>query len=90
MMWRDSTITHSCVHGVYDNIMVFFDLPPCCVDESHSSVYRIYSHRALRSKVDVLVNVHASFNESIIRNFCKGHFNILPMGVHSCSCSSQI
>ena len=79
------------MHGIYDvDNMVFFDLPPCYVDESHSGVYKIYSHRALCSKVDVSVNVHASFNESIIRNFCKGHFNILPMGVHSCSCSSHV
>ena len=70
--------------------MLFFDLLPCCVAESHSGVYKIYSHKALRSKVDVLVNVHASFNESLIRKFCKGHFNILPMSVHSCSCSSQV
>ena len=79
------------MHGIYDvNIMLFFDLPPCCIDESPSGVYKIYSHRALRSKVDVSVNVHASLNESIIRNFCKGHFNVLPMSVHSCSCSSQV
>ena len=48
----------------------------------------IHIYRVLRSKVDVyiLVNVHASLNESI-RNFCKGQFNILPMSVHSRSCS---
>ena len=65
--------------------MVFFDLPPCCIDESPSGVYKIYSHKALRSKVDVSVNVHASLNESIVRKFCKGHFNILPMSVVSMS-----
>ena len=53
-------------------MLVFFDLPPCCVAESHSDVYKISSHKALCSKVDVSVNVHASFNESIIRKFAKG------------------
>ena len=75
------------MHGIYDvNIMVFFDLPPCCVDESHSESIHII--KALRSKVDVSVNVHSSFNESIIRNFCTSIF--CRRGVHSCSCSSQV
>ena len=43
------------------NIMVFFALPPCCVDESYSHVYMCFK--------DVLVDDHVNFNDKVILLF---------------------